>query len=76
MLALVHAVERPPGLLSIVAADSPASIADFVAGANELLDALDDDVAQTIRAGERSGETSTPEFRAAEMEFARRGQGA
>jgi proline-specific peptidase len=31
MLALVHGVECPPGLLSIVAADSPASIADFVA---------------------------------------------
>jgi L-proline amide hydrolase len=72
MLALVHALERPPGLLSVVAADSPASVPDFVAGANELLDTLDADVAQTIRAGERSGETSTPEFQAAVMEFYKR----
>jgi len=32
MLALLHAVERPPGLVSVVAADSPASIDAFVAG--------------------------------------------
>jgi L-proline amide hydrolase len=72
MLGFLHALERPPGLLSLVAADSPASIADFVAGANELLDALPADVAATIREGERSGETSTADFQAAAMEFYRR----
>ena len=72
MLALLHALERPPGLLSVVAADSPSSIPGFVAGCNELLDAMDPDVRDTIRAGERSGETSTPEFQAAVMEFYRR----
>ena len=41
MLALLHALERPPGLLSVVAADSPSSIPAFVAGCNELLDAMD-----------------------------------
>src|SRR3954462_13277011 len=50
MLALVHALERPPGLVSVVAADSPASITAFVAGCNELLDTLDQQVQQTIRA--------------------------
>jgi L-proline amide hydrolase len=69
MLALLHGIERPPGLLSLVVADSPASIADFVAGANELLEQLDPAVVEAIRAGERSGETSTPEFQAAVMEF-------
>ena len=34
MLALLHALERPAGLLSIVAADSPSSIPGFVAGCN------------------------------------------
>jgi L-proline amide hydrolase len=72
MLALLHALERPPGLVSVVAADSPASIDAFVAGANELLDRFPDDVVETIRAGERSGETSTPEFQAAVMEFYKR----
>jgi L-proline amide hydrolase len=72
MLALVHAIERPPGLVSVVAADSPASIDAFVAGANELLDAFPAEVVDPIRAGERSGETSTPEFQAAVMEFYKR----
>jgi L-proline amide hydrolase len=72
MLALLHALERPPGLVSVVAADSPASIDAFVAGANALLEHFPPDVVATIRAGERSGETSTPEFQAAVMEFYRR----
>jgi L-proline amide hydrolase len=72
MLGLVHALEHPPGLLSVVAADSPASIADFVAGANELLEAFPSEIVETIRAGERTGETSTPEFQAAVMEFYKR----
>jgi L-proline amide hydrolase len=69
MLALLHALERPPGLVSAVVADSPASIAAFVAGCNELLDTLAPDVQRTIREGERSGATDTPEFQAAVMEF-------
>jgi L-proline amide hydrolase len=72
MLALLHALERPPGLVSIVAADSPASVDAVVAGANALLEDFPPDVVATIRAGERSGETSTPEFQAAVMEFYRR----
>jgi L-proline amide hydrolase len=69
MLGLVHALEHPPGLLSVVAADSPASIDDFVAGANELLETFPSEIVETIRAGERTGETSTPGFQAAVMEF-------
>jgi L-proline amide hydrolase len=72
MLALLHALERPPGLISVVAADSPASIPAFVAGCNELLDAMEPQVRDTIRAGEHSGETATPEFQAAVMQFYRR----
>jgi L-proline amide hydrolase len=72
MLALLHALERPPGLVSVVAADSPASISAFVAGCNALLDEFPPDVVATIRAGERSGETSTPEFEAAAMQFYKR----
>ena len=73
MLALLHALERPAGLVSVVAADSPASVDAFAAGANALLDeGFPPDVVETIRAGERSGETSTPEFQAAVMEFYKR----
>ena len=72
MLALLHGLERPPGLLSLVAADSPGSVADFVAGCNELLEGFPPEVVATIREGERTGETSTPEFQAAVMEFYKR----
>jgi L-proline amide hydrolase len=73
MLALLHALEHPAGLVSVVAADSPASVDAFAAGANALLDqGFPADVVETIRAGERSGETSTPEFQAAVMEFYKR----
>ena len=48
MLALLHALERPPGLVSVVAADSPSSVPGFVAGCNELLDAMDPEVSATI----------------------------
>jgi L-proline amide hydrolase len=73
MLALLHALERPAGLVSVVAADSPASVDAFAAGANALLDErFPAEVVETIRAGERSGETSTPEFQAAVMEFYKR----
>jgi L-proline amide hydrolase len=69
MLGFEHALRRPPGLVSLVAADAPASVADFVAGANELLDTLPADVRDAIRAGERSGRTDTPDFQAAALEF-------
>jgi L-proline amide hydrolase len=72
MLALLHALERPPGLLSVVGADAPSSVPGFVAGCNELLDQMDPGVRNTIRTGEASGETSTPEFQAAAMEFYKR----
>jgi L-proline amide hydrolase len=72
MLALLHALARPAGLLSVVAADAPSSVPAFVAGCNELLDAMDPEVRETIRAGERSGATGTPEFQAAAMEFYKR----
>jgi L-proline amide hydrolase len=73
MLALLHALERHRGLVSVVAADSPSSVSAFAAGANALLDdGFPAGVVETIRAGERSGETSTPEFQAAVMEFYKR----
>ncbi|MGZ6640333.1 MAG: proline iminopeptidase-family hydrolase [Solirubrobacteraceae bacterium] len=69
MLGLLHALEHPPGLVSLVAANSPASVADFVAGCNELLDAMPADLVATIREDERTGRTDTPEFNAAVEPF-------
>jgi L-proline amide hydrolase len=69
MLGLLHALERPPGLLSLVAADAPASVAEFVQSCNALLDQLDPAIVATIRDGERSGAVDTPEFEAAVLPF-------
>ena len=40
MLAMDHALDQPPGLLSVVAADSPANADAFARGAVALLDTL------------------------------------
>ena len=69
MLALAHALERPPGLVSVVAADSPASVPDFAAGARELLGELPPEVGETIARHEEAGTTDSPEYQAAIQEF-------
>ena len=53
MLGFAHALRRPPGLLSLVAADAPASMRDFAAGCAE----LSGDVAggRAARPGRRGG---------------------
>lgn len=69
LLGLVHALERPPGLVSFVVADVPASMSDYVVCLNELVDAMDPDVAAAIREGERTGAIDTPDCQAAMMAF-------
>jgi L-proline amide hydrolase len=69
LLALVHALERPPGLVSVVAADAPASVPDFAAGARELLGRLSPEVGETIARQEEAGTTDSPEYQAAIQEF-------
>ena len=65
--------DQPEGRAApFVAADSPASIPGFVAGCNELLDALDPAVRAVIREGDAAARPSTPEFEAAAMEFLNR----
>jgi L-proline amide hydrolase len=72
MLAMDHALDRPPGLVSVVAADSPASAAAFAEGAHALVDTLPPDVAGTIHRHEAAGTTGDPEYQTAILEFYRR----
>ncbi len=72
MLAMDHALDRPPGLVSVVAADSPASAAAFADGARSLLDTLDPDVKETIERHEAAGTTDDPAYQTAILEFYRR----
>jgi L-proline amide hydrolase len=69
MLAMDHALDHPPGLLSVVAADSPADADAFARGAVDLLDTLPPDVKATILRHEEAGTTDDPEYAAAVHEF-------
>jgi L-proline amide hydrolase len=69
MLGLDHALDQPPGLLSLVAADSPSDARAFAAGARELLGTLPPEAAGAIRRHEEAGTTDSPEYQAAINEF-------
>ena len=69
MLAMDHALDHPPGLLSVVAADSPADADAFARGAVALLDTLEPEVKATILRHEEAGTTDDPEYTAAVHEF-------
>ncbi|MEA2284383.1 MAG: L-proline amide hydrolase [Solirubrobacteraceae bacterium] len=69
MLGLDHALDQPPGLLSLVAADSPSDAPAFAAGARELLGTLPPEAAGAIRRHEEAGTTGSPEYQAAINEF-------
>ncbi len=69
MLAMDHALDQPPGLLSVVAADSPANADAFARGAVALLDTLPPETKATILRHEEAGTTDDPEYAAAVQEF-------
>jgi L-proline amide hydrolase len=69
MLAAEHAVLRPPGLRSLVIADSPASMALWVEEANKLRALLPPDVQATLLEHEAAGTTGTSEYQTAVRVF-------
>jgi L-proline amide hydrolase len=72
MLALEHALERPPGLAGMVLADSPASMPLWVEEANRLRTALPDEVQSALSEHERAGTTDSPAYQAGVDVFNRR----
>jgi L-proline amide hydrolase len=72
MLAMDHALDHPPGLVSVVAADSPADADAFARGAVALLDTLEPETKATILRHEEAGTTDDPEYAVAVQEFYRR----
>jgi L-proline amide hydrolase len=72
MLAMDHALDHPPGLVSVVAADSPADADAFARGAVALLDTLEPETKATILRHEEAGTTDDPEYQTAVAEFYRR----
>ncbi len=72
MLAMQYALTRPAGLASIVVADSPADMRQWVAEANRLRSQLPPDVQETLTAHEAAGTTTDPAYAAAVDVFYRR----
>jgi L-proline amide hydrolase len=71
-LAQEHALTHPPGLRSLVLANTAASYADFAVEANALRDALPPEVERTLRRHEAAGTTDDPEYAEACGVFYRR----
>jgi len=72
MLAMEYALTQPAGLASIMVANSPASMIQWVAEANRLRAELPADVQQTLLRHEAAGTTDSPAHRDAVMVFYRR----
>jgi L-proline amide hydrolase len=72
MLAMDHALDHPPGLLSVVAADSPGDADAFARGAGALLDTLEPETKATILRHEEAATTDDAEYQEAILEFYRR----
>jgi L-proline amide hydrolase len=69
MLAMEHTLRHPPGLRSIVVADSPASIPLWVEEANRLRRELPEDVQAVLTRHEEAGTTDSPEYQQAMLVF-------
>jgi L-proline amide hydrolase len=64
-LAQEYALTHPPGLRSLLLADTAASMPDFVAECTRLRSALPTDVEATLQQHETAGSTSDPSYAAA-----------
>jgi L-proline amide hydrolase len=69
MLGMEHALEQPPGLRSLIVADSPASIELWVQEANRLRSLLPVEVQETLTRHEEAGTTDSPAYAQAVMAF-------
>ncbi len=69
MLGMEHAVRQPPGLRSLVVANSPASMRLWLAEANRLRGLLPEDVQRTLERHEAAGTIDSEEYQEATMRF-------
>jgi L-proline amide hydrolase len=72
MLGMLHALEHPSGLQSIVVCNSPSDMRLWVEEANRLRRDLPQDVQETLARHEADGTTDSPEYEAATDVFNRR----
>ena len=69
MLGMEHALAHPPGLHSLVVANSPASLELWLAEANRLRTLLPPEVQETLTRHESAGTTDSQEYEQAVMVF-------
>ncbi len=72
MLGMEYALTQPEGLESLVVADSPASMLQWVAEANRLRAELPAGVQETLLRHEEAGTTDAPAYEEAMLVFYRR----
>ncbi len=72
MLAMEYVLTKPLGLASLIIANSPASMPQWVSEANRLREALPPDVQETLLRHEAAGTTSDPEYEEAMLVYYRR----
>ena len=72
MLAMEYALTKPAGLVSIIVANSPASMKQWVSEANRLRAELPPEVQQTLLKHEADNTTDSPEYQEAVLVFYRR----
>jgi proline-specific peptidase len=72
MLGMEYALTQPAGLASLIVADSPASMPQWVAEANRLRAELPADVQETLLKHEAAGTTDDPAYQEAMLVFYRR----
>lgn len=72
MLGMEYALTQPAGLASLIVADSPASIPQWVAEADRLRADLPPDVQQALLKHEAAGTTDSTEYQQAMLVFYRR----
>ncbi len=72
MLGMEYALTQPRGLASLIVADSPASMPQWVAEANRLRAQLPPDIQETLLKHEAAGTTDDPAYQEAVMVFYRR----
>jgi proline-specific peptidase len=72
MLAMEYALTQPPGLASLVLADTLASAREWAREARRLIEALPEETQRAIRQHEAAGTTDSAEYKEAMMVFSRR----
>lgn len=72
MLAMEYALTKPSGLASLILADSPASIPQWMAETSRLRSELSPEVQHTLQKHEEAGTTDDPAYQEAALVFYRR----